>query len=254
MSTSTTTLLCRQCNFENEPERVYCHNCGAKLDRSLLPPEATKREDPVVVQQRLRKMTNPRRGAGKRMVKSFVSAVIFSAFLAFLIQAGRAPDGVPNLSQEAVYGAPMINDDMDAALEGGVARRLAYTADQINAFLQYSVRGKEQSYLGIPVKFERMFVQFADGQCRVFIQESLFGYSLYANSAYTVQIQGGKIVSKNIGGGLGRVALPAYNGKGIGLIFGPAWAVTERNQKLVARMSSIAFHKDSVEMTAAPAQ
>lgn len=249
MSTPTTTLLCRQCNFENEPERVYCHNCGAKLDRSLLPAEATRREDPVVVQQRLRKMTNPRRGAGKRVLKNLIAALLVAALLAFVFQAGRPPDGVPNLSQDAVYGAPMIYDDMDAALETGGAHRLAYTADQVNAFLQYSVRGKEQSYLGIPVKFERMFVHFSEGTCRVFIQESLFGYSLFANAAYTVQIQGGKIVSKNTGGGLGRVALPVYGGKGIGLIFGPVWAVTDRDQKMVARMSSIAFHKDTVEMS-----
>ena len=59
---ATTTLVCKQCNFENEPERVYCHNCGAKLDRSLLPPEATKREDPVIVQERVRKLVRPRAG------------------------------------------------------------------------------------------------------------------------------------------------------------------------------------------------
>lgn len=248
MATPTTTLLCRQCNFENEPERVYCHNCGAKLDRSLLPPEATKREDPVVVQERLRKMTNPRRGAGKRMFKHLVASIVVAAALAFVFQAGRPPDGIPNLSQDAVYGAPMINDDLDGSLETPGAHRLAYTGDQVNAFLQYSVRGKEQSYLGIPVKFERMFVHFEEGTCRVYVQQSLFGYSLYANAVYAVQLQGGKIVSKNLGGGLGRVALPAFMGKGITLALTPVWTATERNQKLVARMASIAFHKDAVEI------
>lgn len=249
MPTSTTTLLCKQCNFENEPERVYCHNCGSKLDRSLLPPEATKREDPVIVQERLRKMTNPRRGMGKRVIKNLVFTVVTAAVIAFGIEAARPPDGAPNLTPDAVYGAPMINDDIDTALEAPTGRHLTYTADQVNAFLQYSVRGKEQSYLGMPVKFERMFVFFNEGTCRIYVQQSLFGYSLYANAVYTVQIQGGKIVAKNVGGGLGRVTIPTVAGHGIGELFGPLWGVIERDRKLVERLKAIAFHKDLVDLT-----
>ena len=33
----TRRLTCAECKYENEVERVYCHNCGEKLDRSLLP-------------------------------------------------------------------------------------------------------------------------------------------------------------------------------------------------------------------------
>ena len=29
-----TKLVCPDCRHENEPERIYCHNCGARLDRS----------------------------------------------------------------------------------------------------------------------------------------------------------------------------------------------------------------------------
>ena len=248
MSTSTTTLLCKQCNFENEPERVYCHNCGAKLDRSLLPPEATKREDPVVVQERLRRMTNPRRGMGMRAVKNFVLAVFYAAIIAFVIQAVRAPDGVPNLTPDQVYGAPMINDDMQTAADAPSSRKLLYTAEQVNEFLQYAVRGKEQSYVGISVKFERMFVHLNEGNVRIYVAESILGYSFYGNSAYTVQVQGGKIMSKNIGGGIGRVALPAFAGKALDLLFAPLWTTVDRYSKLVAKMGGIAFHKDAVEI------
>lgn len=34
-------LICTQCNHENEVERIYCHNCGSKLDRSQLPVESS---------------------------------------------------------------------------------------------------------------------------------------------------------------------------------------------------------------------
>ena len=52
------TLTCSQCGFANETERVYCHNCGAKLDRSLLPKATETSKDSVAkVRKRVQKMT-----------------------------------------------------------------------------------------------------------------------------------------------------------------------------------------------------
>jgi hypothetical protein len=31
-----TKLACTECQHQNEVQRIYCHNCGAKLDRSAL--------------------------------------------------------------------------------------------------------------------------------------------------------------------------------------------------------------------------
>jgi hypothetical protein len=246
--TETPKLVCKQCQYENEPERVYCHNCGAKLDRSLLPPEATKREDPLVVQQRLRKMTNPRRGAPLRTLKSLIACIAASAALAFVIQIARPPDGLPKLSQEAVDAAPTITDNLEDLAEAAGPRRLAYTADQVNAYFQYSIKGKENSVLGIPVKFERAFVHFDEGACQVFASQSIFGYPLYANGTYSVQIQGGKLVSTNLGGGIGRVRFPAKVSKFMDKVMAPLWKVTEREQRLLAKMQSVTFHKNTVEI------
>ena len=58
MTTSMTKLVCPECRHENEPERVYCHSCGAKLDRSAV----TVRKEPVKdTRQRVRKMFDPQR-------------------------------------------------------------------------------------------------------------------------------------------------------------------------------------------------
>ena len=35
-TTTTITLVCPDCQHENEPQRIYCHSCGARLDRSKL--------------------------------------------------------------------------------------------------------------------------------------------------------------------------------------------------------------------------
>ena len=169
---ATTMLVCKQCNFENEPERVYCHNCGAKLDRSLLPPEATKREDPVVVQERVRKMVSPRRGLGLRWIKHFIGSVALAALLALLVVMILPPDGVSTLNKDAVLDAPTITDDMEAQEQVPGPHRLTYTEDQVNAFLQSAIRGKEDAASVIALKFERLFVHLNEGSCAITAEHS----------------------------------------------------------------------------------
>ena len=53
-------LLCPECRRENEPERIYCHDCGARLDRSSLAKEKSTEEAPKETQRRLRSMLDPR--------------------------------------------------------------------------------------------------------------------------------------------------------------------------------------------------
>ena len=82
------TLPCEQCGYANEPERVYCHNCGAKLDRSLLPKTTEKPpERPEKARKRIEKMTNPKSGGVGREIKALFKVAFFSALL-----AGDVPD------------------------------------------------------------------------------------------------------------------------------------------------------------------
>ncbi len=249
---ATTMLVCKQCNFENEPERVYCHNCGAKLDRSLLPPEATKREDPVVVQERVRKMVSPRRGLGLRWIKHLIASVALAALLALLVVMILPPEGVPTLNKDAVLDAPTITDDMEAQEQVPGPHRLTYTEDQVNAFLQSAIRGKEDA-ASFGLKFERLLVHFGEGNCAITAEHSLFGLPLYATTVHTVQIQNGALVTTTLGGSFGRLVVPAKAMQKLEVVFAPVWKVLERDHKLVSQMQSIAFHKGSVEMITRPA-
>ena len=241
-------LVCKQCNFENEPERVYCHNCGAKLDRSLLPPEATKREDPVIVQERVRKMISPRKGVGFRGIKHFIFSVAIAAALAAAVVIGRTPDGVPTMNKDAVLDAPTITDDMDAQETQPGSHRLSYTEDQVNAFLQYSIRGKENSASNFALNFERVFVHLNEGSCAITTQHTLFGFPLYATTVHNISIQNGALKSETLGGALGRLAIPPKAMKYLESIFSPIWKLLDHDQKSMAKMQQVNFHKGSVEM------
>jgi hypothetical protein len=246
------TLLCKQCNFENEPERVYCHNCGAKLDRALLPPEATKREDPQAVQARVRSVVRPSRLMLLPILSNLLLSLLVAAIAAAVFLMFQPPDGRPNFSPDVVMMAPPISDNLEDLLQSPSPRRLDYTEDQVNAFLQGSLRAKEGSAYGLSVRYERSFVHFGEGYCRATLQEGILGYSFYVSSTDGVEIKNGQVVTHPIGGSIGRLPLPAKIMPQVEKAFAPIWAALDAYKKLVARLGSITFHPGSVEVVGKP--
>src|SRR6266568_2439636 len=90
-------LTCGACGFANEPERVYCHNCGAKLDRSLLPvvEEDKKEESADAARKRIKRMTNPAGYSFGQLLKSLIFVLFWAVLAAAIILIARQPDGVP---------------------------------------------------------------------------------------------------------------------------------------------------------------
>ena len=245
---ATATLLCKQCNFENEPERVYCHNCGAKLDRTLLPPEATRREDPVVVQERVRRMVSPRRGMGFTGLKNLIASLVIASVLAALLLIIKPPANIPELSKEAVLNAPGISDDLATLEEQGRASSYRYPEDQVNAFLQKAIRGKDSNAYGVSMKFERVFIHFHDGYCGITSEQSLMGFPIYATTYRTVAIQNGALVSQVRGGSFGSLKLPAAAMVHLEGIFAPLAKVFEHDRAQLTRLQSITCREKAVDI------
>ncbi len=246
---ATATLLCKQCNFENEPERVYCHNCGAKLDRALLPPEATKREDPQVMQNRVRAVVRPSRFALIPLLRNLAISLAVAAVLAALFLMTVAPVETPApLGVDALAAAPAISDDLEDMVQTPTGKRLSYTEDQVNAFLQSSIRAKDDPNSVLPVKYERTFVHFAEGLCRATLQESAFGHSFYVGSTDAVEIRNGQVVTHPVGGNIGRLQLPGKIMPGVEKALATLWAPLDTYKKLVARTGAVNFHPGSVEI------
>jgi hypothetical protein len=245
---STATLLCKQCNFENEPERVYCHNCGAKLDRALLPPEAIKREDPQAVQNRVRSVVRPRGARLSFFLRNLLFSLVVAVVLASLYLIARPPVGQPNLSEETVMSAPPISDNLEDMVQSPSTRRVLYTEEQANAFLQATLRAKEASSFGIPVKYIRTYVHFTEGRCRTTVQESVAGYSFFFSTTDGVELRNGQIIPHPAEGSIGRLRIPAKAMPAFEKALGSVWAALDPYKKLVSRLGSINFHKGSVEV------
>ena len=246
---AATMLVCKQCNFENEPERVYCHNCGAKLDRSLLPPEATKREDPVLVQQRIRKMVKPRNATLSFQLKNLLYSLLIAVFVALVVVMLKPPGSVPKFTPEAVMDAPPIADDLDGRMQQGVPQRVVYTEDQVNTYLKATLRGGKAEKAGaLAMKFEQAYVHFGDGTCQVTSEQSLFGVPIYATTVRTFSVQNGVVTSRPVGGSVGRLYLPAQAVPALEGVFQPLKKALEQPLKLVTSMQSVTLRKGSVDM------
>lgn len=189
---ATTTITCKQCNYANEPERVYCHNCGAKLDRTLLPKEPEKKaEDLAKSQKRVAKLVNPATGFWVNWHRALFSTLASALSVAALIQMARPPDGVPKApSKDDLLNAPQIMQDMEDSQMYTVPQKRQLTEPAINLYLANALRTRgdtSDDYF----KFDRAFVNLGKDVIKVTTQLSAFNYPIYAGSSYTLSIAGG---------------------------------------------------------------
>ena len=87
-----TKLVCTECRHENEAERIYCHNCGERLDRSAVSAQK-KAQDPQEVHRRLQKMLGPPNMARRNFFtvsKLALAAAVVAALVEIALAAGIA--------------------------------------------------------------------------------------------------------------------------------------------------------------------
>lgn len=242
-------LICPECRRENEAERIYCHDCGARLDRSSLAKIAPKGEDAKETQRRLRTLLDPQR-AKMRLMFFKISKLVLGAFAAAaLIQMIIPPDAPPR--PKSGEFPPQINLDIENAAMNQNAPPLQYTEAQVNAYLGSALKSK-QAALSKLLQFERAFVSFDESVCRVTAQRSLFGFSVFTTTSSKVTLENGTLKASNNGGKIGRLRIHPLLMKYADPIFGDLWTALDRERKAVAKMSAIEFHPQAVVLIPKP--
>src|SRR3954467_8578399 len=95
MTTTTaaaTKLLCPECRRENESERVYCHECGTRLDRSAV---RIKKEPIDDTRKRVKRMFDPQRAKIRALFFATIKLVLAAAVVAVLVDIFLPPDVPP---------------------------------------------------------------------------------------------------------------------------------------------------------------
>jgi hypothetical protein len=231
-------LVCPECRRENEPERIYCHDCGTRLDRSALAKEKSKEEDPKETRRRLRSILDPRRAKLRHQFFQGSKLLLGSFLMAAVVQMVRPPDLPPATTASDL--PPQINLDLENLLMDPRTGPLRYTEEQVNEYLAYTLKGKRPA-LSKYLQFQRAAVALDENGCRLTLERSLFGYSLFTATRFSAQLTNGNITIQNHGGRIGRLpvhpALMQYSG----FLFSDFVAALDRERRLVVKLGAVEF-------------
>ncbi len=240
-------LPCGQCGYENEAERVYCHNCGAKLDRSLLPKEeenSQKTETPAQARKRIAKMTNPKAGGGLREVKTALNVLIYSALLAALFLITQKPEGVPEVSRE--LAARSVGMDMMEAFNAPQSVRLDFSEPEINAHLKQLLKPKAGAVPGM--EFKRAYVNLLPGVVHIGSEQMFVGLPMYSGVLYRLEVKDGKFTPTILGGNFGRLAVHPMAMQYLDFFFKKLWEALQRERKQMDKMQMVIVQKGTMTL------
>ena len=241
-TTTMTKIVCGECRHENEAERIYCHNCGERLDRSAAAAQKPM-VDPTETHRRLQKMLGP----PSRVRHNFfaVSKLVLAAIAAAALVQMALPPELPAPTK-------IVSPQIDLDLENAHLRPspLEYSQDQINAYLTYRLITKKAALTYPFLTFVRATASFREGACTIAMERSLFGYSIFSRTSHRVETNAGKIAATNVGGWIGRLPIHPVIMQFGDIIFADLWSALDRERKLIGKMGAVNFHESSVTITA----
>ena len=248
--TSTTKLICPECRRENEPERIYCHECGAKLDRTAViaskPADARDKE-----RRRVRNMFDPHRARMRYLFFRVCKLILGALLAAVVVQMLLPPDVAP---EKRALILSQLGLDLENAVNSHRPTPLQYTEDQVNEYLVQVAKSKQKILSKPYLDFNRIIVGFTEGRCDITAERSFFGFSLYTTTSFAVQVADGAINASNKGGAIGRFPIYPQVMEYLDIVFADVWSALDRERKLVAKTSAIEFHDKSVVLQTAPSQ
>ena len=239
-------LVCPECQRQNEPERIYCHDCGARLDRSSLAKVAPQGEDPKQTQRRLKQLIDPGHLKMRLMFFKISKLILGACALAVLIEMLRSPDDLPERLKNIEL--QQINLDLEKAIASHSAAPLQYSDVQVNAFLVNVGRSRQAAFNKFP-QFERAFVHLDEGVCRITEERSLLGFSVFHEISYNVTLQNGTLTASSNGGRIGRMPIHPMVMKYGDILFKDLWSALDSERKAVSKMGAIEFHPKTVILT-----
>jgi hypothetical protein len=243
MTTTMMKVVCGECRHENEAERIYCHNCGERLDRSGVASQQ-KAPDPNEAHRRLQKMLGPPNRARQNFF-AVSKLALAAAAVAALVEIALPPE----LPAPTKSVSPQIDLDLENAASYQKAGPLEYSQDQINAYLAYRLTSKKKALNNPLLTFVRATASFREGACTIGVERSFFGYSLFSRASYRVDAGAGKIAATNDGGWVGRLPVHPVIMQFGDIIFVDLWSALERERKLLGKMGAVSFHDGSVTIT-----
>jgi hypothetical protein len=246
MTTTTESekkVTCTECRHENEAQRIYCHNCGERLERSEVVARK-KTQAPEDERRRLQKMMQAPSGLRRNFFA--VSKLALAAVTAAALVEIASPPDVPAPTKA---GAPQMDLDLENAASFRKSGPFEYSQEQVNAYLTYRLTSKKKVLNNPVLDFVRATAVLRDGAFTVGMERSFFGYSIFTQSSYRVESAAGKVGATNVGGWIGRLPVHPVIMKYGDIIFADLWKALDREHKLIAKMAAVDFRDGAVIIT-----
>lgn len=246
---SVVKLICPGCQRENEAERIYCHDCGEKLDRSASSSRMLPKETMAQKRKRVRKLFDVRRAKILFLISRIAKLLLSAAALAALVQMILPPD-LPPPARENSAGISQVDFQLEDALNRHNGVRLQFSEDQVNEHLRYALKTKQSSLNKPFLEFKRAVAQIHENAGAITVERAIFGFPIYTSGSYSVHMNAGKTSVTNLGGKIGRMEINPVLFKYIEGIFSDLWAALDRERKLVGKMQVIELHDKAVSLIA----
>ncbi len=247
-------LTCTACQHENEIERVYCHNCGEKLDRSLLPKaDLTKpSEDKAKVARKVKKMMDPNRFNLWQNIKIFLLVEFLAVFVAVGYLIVQTPDFVQPLEKDRL--SEVYPDEVwSKMLKQKPMVFQTFKEFDVNKHLEKAIKGGKVS-TGKP---ERALAHFENDLITVATQRSVLGLKICSTAAFKPVPDGVKWKADVSRFAIGRLTVPPGLAKLIGLdssTLGVFSQVFDKEIKGLDRLEKIESGEGSITFTTRPQQ
>lgn len=213
-------IKCAECGHENDSTRVFCHNCGIRLERPEGEKATIAETTPVMGRSSgpVRRGFFPVGGASGLilgLVRSLISLAILAAVLAVLIEAGREPDWVPPAATPDKQKATRLYQSIREFSDTVYPRTIDLTQEQANNYLGTRLEASEEGGALVQAKFIRAFVTIESDVMRFVVEQEYLGLPVYISVVLAPEITtnaatGHNEVSLRLAGSeIGRLALPA---------------------------------------------
>jgi hypothetical protein len=243
---TATKVLCPECRHENEPERIYCHECGTRLDRTAV---RIKKEPLGDTHRRVKKMFDPQRAKLRALCFTGSKIILGAGLAAILLDLALPPDVPPPGKAQVLVSSFRL--DLESMANKHQPAQKQFTEDQANAFVATALKAKQASLDKPLLPFKRAVLGFSKQRCSITAERSLLGYySIYTTCVYSVAAKDGRLAAQIQSGHIGRLPLHPQIAQHMAPLFGDILSALDQDVKLVSKMRAVEFGDKNVTLTA----
>ena len=239
-------IVCPECQRENESERVYCHECGTRLDRSAVRFHREKIED---THKRVKKIFDPTWPRIRAISFHVIQLAIAALLVAGLVQIFLPPD-IPTPPKNAIM-VSSLRFELERMATHHEPPQMQVDEQTANGFVAAVVKTRHAALDHPLLQFKRALIAFREKRCSVTTERALMGYySVYITCDLAPELKDGRLTANIQSGHIGRLPIHPKIAKSMGVLFGDMASVFDANLKLVSKLSAIELHDKNLTLTA----